>query len=424
MNKPAEKMGRPAFLGPNRVMGQKGNGAKFDCIVEAIQVDTEKKEVICRLPGQEKTFRVKVRDEQASRPATKAAWEGNQVDARMVAEISPIEKDGKKIYTKLILEDALIYDAAGMGSSLAERHAALIKYFNEKDRTVPVNWIHKGPHGAAEEKLREGIVTLRGGKKDKDSEKEVVYSITVWDDKAIDATDAKAVAALMERVKTQNAPRAEGAAFRNAVKIVVRAVKDGQIVGAERILDYMSTEQRMFNVEEAQGYVAYMQENYPSARIEILTGTPYFPTAKGPVEGLCENKKGGDKTAAHNRARNIYRAALHDKEHAGEEYSEHLAVPAAILFSPGKVDARTGSRDSDKNIVNMCLVNGRCAALLESIPGVDGQPLKLSDRYFFPRKDAKADSKESAESTAAAVDPNDPFAGLGASDESSSPQAA
>ena len=407
-----------------------GTGMIVDgLVVEVLGVDAAESTLTVQTPGTKTPFKVTVRKEKAaltrkSSSGEAPVWEGNKVDERMAKALSPTS-DGTPI--RAILERVYINEKAAHMTPEAYREA-IVKAAASASKPLLVDWVHSAPADPA--KVRTGIVSVMGYRDKKNGLVPVASSVIVWDEQAIAASDEKAVKALMARIERTNVvEQAPGAPMLPATVVTMRAVKDGEIVGAETILDWNKEEGCLPTPQYVQEFIDYARGQYPEAEVEICVGDSYRTTTVGPVHGLGYMGATDPTRGETSRGAFFVCAVLRDPNEDG--YYGHYATPyGSVVLSPGKYDPkRREVVGEEKNFVNSVFIGSKGGFVLACIKGPKGEVYTMDDKAFTfedrrmkPARDsatapAKTETEAEANSAkAATADENDPFAGIGDTD--------
>ena len=411
---------RPAFLQAKKPGGV--GGTQYNIVAEVVSVNPETQELICRLPGDARTFAVGVFKKSAERPVQKkAVWEGNHIDERAAERLNPmtVMADGKeqKVHQRIILEHAVVFGKPENGTAAA-RDALLNEFLNKKNPKLFANWIHAATPNP--DKVRQGFVTVAGFKNE-------VQRVIVWDGAPVTADDKAAMAALAARIAKQNAPLKEGEKrpVKPQLAVTVRAVgEDGEILGVGPVVSYNAEAKRPLNADDLAAYVGAFKEDFPNAALDVLVGDAYPASQKG-VLGLTLKTGEEGTREANSRAMYYLHGLLRDtRDPENGAYAGMIGTHAVVEFSPGKPDPRLPNvmKGAEHDWVTGVFLS-RQEDLLTAIPGRDGKPLRMPE--YLVREDYQPDEAsqakteagegegQSATTQAQEDDDDSPFAGLG-----------
>ena len=411
---------RPAFLQAKKPGG--GGGTQYNIVAEVVSVNPETQELICRLPGDARTFAVGVFKKSAERPVQKkAVWEGNHIDERAAERLNPmtVMADGKeqKVHQRIILEHAVVFGKPENGTAAA-RDALLNEFLNKKNPKLFANWIHAATPNP--DKVRQGFVTVAGFKNE-------VQRVIVWDGAPGTADDKAAMAALAARIAKQNAPLKEGEKrpVKPQLAVTVRAVgENGEILGVGPVVSYNAEAKRPLNADDLAAYVGAFKEDFPNAALDVLVGDAYPASQKG-VLGLTLKTGEEGTREANSRAMYYLHGLLRDtRDPENGAYAGMIGTHAVVEFSPGKPDPRLPNvmKGAEHDWVTGVFLS-RQEDLLTAIPGRDGKPLRMPE--YLVREDYQPDEAsqakteagegegQSATTQAQEDDDDSPFAGLG-----------
>ena len=412
--------GRPAFLQAKKPGGV--GGTQYNIVAEVVSVNPETQKLICRLPGDARTFAVGVFKKSAERPVQKkAVWEGNHIDERAAERLNPmtVMADGKeqKVHQRIILEHAVVFGKPENGTAAA-RDALLNEFLNKKNPKLFANWIHAATPNP--DKVRQGFVTVAGFKNE-------VQRVIVWDGAPVAADDKAAMAALAARIAKQNAPLKEGEKrpVKPQLAVTVRAVgEDGEILGVGPVVSYNAEAKRPLNADDLAAYVGAFKEDFPNAALDVLVGDAYPASQKG-VLGLTLKTGEEGTREANSRAMYYLHGLLRDtRDPENGAYAGMIGTHAVVEFSPGKPDPRLPNvmKGAEHDWVTGVFLS-RQEDLLTAIPGRDGKPLRMPE--YLVREDYQPDEAsqakteagegegQSATTQAQEDDDDSPFAGLG-----------
>ena len=412
--------GRPAFLQAKKPGGV--GGTQYNIVAEVVSVNPETQELICRLPGDARTFAVGVFKKSAERPVQKkSVWEGNHIDERAAERLNPmtVMADGKeqKVHQRIILEHAVVFGKPENGTAAA-RDALLNEFLNKKNPKLFANWIHAATPNP--DKVRQGFVTVAGFKNE-------VQRVIVWDGAPVAADDKAAMAALAARIAKQNAPLKEGEKrpVKPQLAVTVRAVgEDGEILGVGPVVSYNAEAKRPLNADDLAAYVGAFKEDFPNAALDVLVGDAYPASQKG-VLGLTLKTGEEGTREANSRAMYYLHGLLRDtRDPENGAYAGMIGTHAVVEFSPGKPDPRLPNvmKGAEHDWVTGVFLS-RQEDLLTAIPGRDGKPLRMPE--YLVREDYQPDEAsqakteagegegQSATTQAQEDDDDSPFAGLG-----------
>lgn len=411
---------RPAFLQAKKPGGV--GGTQYNIVAEVVSVNPETQELICRLPGDARTFAVGVFKKSAERPVQKkAVWEGNHIDERAAERLNPmtVMADGKeqKVHQRIILEHAVVFGKPENGTAAA-RDALLNEFLNKKNPKLFANWIHAATPNP--DKVRQGFVTVAGFKNE-------VQRVIVWDGAPVTADDKAAMAALAARIAKQNAPLKEGEKrpVKPQLAVTVRAVgEDGEILGVGPVVSYNAEAKRPLNADDLAAYVGAFKEDFPNAALDVLVGDAYPASQKG-VLGLTLKTGEEGTREANSRAMYYLHGLLRDtRDPENGAYAGMIGTHAVVEFSPGKPDPRLPNvmKGAEHDWVTGVFLS-RQEDLPTAIPGRDGKPLRMPE--YLVREDYQPDEAsqakteagegegQSATTQAQEDDDDSPFAGLG-----------
>ena len=411
---------RPAFLQAKKPGGT--GGTQVNVVAEVVSVNPETQELICRLPGDARTFAVGVFKKSAERPVQKkAVWEGNHIDERAAERLNPmtVMADGKeqKVHQRIILEHAVVFGKPENGTAAA-RDALLNEFLNKKNPKLFANWIHAATPNP--DKVRQGFVTVAGFKNE-------VQRVIVWDGAPVTADDKAAMAALAARIAKQNAPLKEGEKrpVKPQLAVTVRAVgEDGEILGVGPVVSYNAEAKRPLNADDLAAYVGAFKEDFPNAALDVLVGDAYPASQKG-VLGLTLKTGEEGTREANSRAMYYLHGLLRDtRDPENGAYAGMIGTHAVVEFSPGKPDPRLPNvmKGAEHDWVTGVFLS-RQEDLPTAIPGRDGKPLRMPE--YLVREDYQPDEAsqakteagegegQSATTQAQEDDDDSPFAGLG-----------
>ena len=411
---------RPAFLQAKKPGG--AGGTQYNIVAEVVSVNPETQELICRLPGDARTFAVGVFKKSAERPVQKkAVWEGNHIDERAAERLNPmtVMADGKeqKVHQRVILEHAVVFGKPENGTAAA-RDALLNEFLNKKNPKLFANWIHAATPNP--DKVRQGFVTVAGFKNE-------VQRVIVWDGAPVTADDKAAMAALAARIAKQNAPLKEGEKrpVKPQLAVTVRAVgEDGEILGVGPVVSYNAEAKRPLNADDLAAYVGAFKEDFPNAALDVLVGDAYPASQKG-VLGLTLKTGEEGTREANSRAMYYLHGLLRDtRDPENGAYAGMIGTHAVVEFSPGKPDPRLPNvmKGAEHDWVTGVFLS-RQEDLPTAIPGRDGKPLRMPE--YLVREDYQPDEAsqakteagegegQSATTQAQEDDDDSPFAGLG-----------
>ena len=411
---------RPAFLQAKKPGGM--GGTQYNIVAEVVSVNPETQEMICRLPGDARTFAVGVFKKSAERPVQKkAVWEGNHIDERAAERLNPmtVMADGKeqKVHQRVILEHTVVFGKPE-NSTAAARDALLNEFLNKKNPKLFANWIHAATPNP--DKVRQGFVTVAGFKNE-------VQRVIVWDGAPVTADDKAAMAALAARIAKQNAPLKEGEKrpVKPQLAVTVRAVgEDGEILGVGPVVSYNAEAKRPLNADDLAAYVGAFKEDFPNAALDVLVGDAYPASQKG-VLGLTLKTGEEGTREANSRAMYYLHGLLRDtRDPENGAYAGMIGTHAVVEFSPGKPDPRLPNvmKGAEHDWVTGVFLS-RQEDLPTAIPGRDGKPLRMPE--YLVREDYQPDEAsqakteagegegQSATTQAQEDDDDSPFAGLG-----------
>ena len=413
--------GRPAFLQAKKPGGV--GGTQYNIVAEVVSVNPETQELICRLPGDARTFAVGVFKKSAERPVQKkAVWEGNHIDERAAERLNPmtVMADGKeqKVHQRIILEHAVVFGKPENGTAAA-RDALLNEFLNKKNPKLFANWIHAATPNP--DKVRQGFVTVAGFKNE-------VQRVIVWDGAPVTADDKAAMAALAARIAKQNVSLKEGEKrpVKPQVAVTVRAVgENGEIVGVGPVVSYNGEAKRPLNSEDLAAYVGAFKEDFPNAALDVLVGDAYPASQKG-VQGLTLKTGEEGTREANSRAMYYLHGLLRDtRDPENGAYTGMIGTHAVVEFSPGKPDPRLPNvmKGAEHDWVTGVFLS-RQEDLLTAIPGRDGKPLHMPE--YLVREDYQPEPhaseagegedpvpRASGDERKEEDDDDSPFAGLG-----------
>lgn len=346
-----QKPEKPSFLvdAMMRRASGGGTGRKRDLVAEVISVDPEKGIILAKDDQGEMQIEVSTyttdRMVKAGRaPRKDASHEGWLIDERM-AEQAPAG-------TRIILEGIIDYGKRG------------------KDQTTPypANWIRIAP--VMDSKVATGMISSEGSKNG-------VYHIFEWPKQGLTTEKTQVLASRLDKqIAAFNEQQAEykrtgkHGTVDASIGFVVRVHQEGHVLAHTPILHWNQSESRPYSGEELTLAVEYYREAFPETTVEIIPVRVHRPSTN----------------ISHDTQQNFPRArTLNGTRSANEPgmplpaYGKGTAVVDGILlFSTGKIDARTGERKgAENNWVNAVYASGKIYHAMEAVLSSDGQQLKV-----------------------------------------------